>query len=64
MLLALARRKSWKNDTKAFFRVNRYFLFFTGVGKNNNIIADIEQLYGVVKMITQGSGQVLKTPLS
>jgi len=60
----LPGEKAGKNGTKAFFRVNRYSLFFTGVGKNNNIIADIEQLYGVVKMITQGSGQVLKTPLS
>ena len=64
MLFALARRKSWKNGTKAFLRVNRYSLFFIGVGENNNIIAGIEQLYEVVKMLTQESGQVLKAPLS
>ena len=63
MLHAFVLLKCCKNSTKAFLRVNRYSVVFTGIGKNK-IIGDIEQLYEVIKMITQESGEVLKTPLS
>ncbi|XP_015775294.1 PREDICTED: uncharacterized protein LOC107353464 isoform X2 [Acropora digitifera] len=38
--------------------VGTFSMRLEGVGKNNNIIAGIEQLYEVVKMITQESGQL------
>ncbi|XP_067024885.1 uncharacterized protein [Acropora muricata] len=37
--------------------VGTFSMRLEGVEKNNNIIAGIEQLYEVVKMITQESGQ-------
>lgn len=58
MFHAFALLKCWKNGTKAFLRVNRYSVVFTGIGKNK-IIVDIEQLYEVIKMITQESGEVI-----
>ena len=59
MLHAFALLKCWKNSTKAFLRVNPYSVVCTAIGMNK--IIDIEQLYEVMRMITQQSGEVLKT---
>ena len=60
MLHAFALLKCWKNGAKACLRVNRYSVVSTGIGMNK--IIDIEQLYEVMRMITQESGEVLETP--
>ena len=60
MLHAFTPLKCWKNGAKAFLRVNRYSVVSTGRGMNK--IIDIDQLYEVMRMITQESGEVLKKP--
>ena len=60
MLHAFTPLKCWKNGAKAFLRVNRYSVVSTG--RRMNKIIDIDQLYEVMRMITQESGEVLKKP--
>ena len=47
--------------TKAYFRVNRYSLVFTGIRMTK--IKDLENLFSFLKTITQESGEVGETLL-